>query len=193
MIQHVVVFFHRQHHQSVYPSIERCWPMAFASVRLVDLRRCAAGGLPADQVGLGRLAVWMKPPVCCDHALPLVWSVDRGIAEAAGLVRALCHLGRGDRLAWPKDLAEALQARAFSRWKARPRCWPSTPPCGPPEPLCAGCPNALDLEQVADLVARVTANLELAEPAALDLRRLDYLSPSLRGESASKNWPRSRR
>ncbi len=85
------------------------------------------------------------------------------------------------------DLAEALQAKGFQPVGAAKVLAEHASMWAAPEPLCAGCPNALDLEQVADLVARVTANLELAEPAALDLRRLDYLSPSLRSESASKS------
>jgi ferredoxin len=60
------------------------------------------------------------------------------------------------------------------------------------EPLGAGRPDAADLAQVRELVATVVANLGQAAPAPLDLRRLDYLSPSLRTEAASKSLAKAK-
>ena len=48
------------------------------------------------------------------------------------------------------------------------------------------------LAQVRELVAAVVANLGQAAPAPLDLRRLDYLSPSLRTEAASKSLAKAK-
>ena len=60
------------------------------------------------------------------------------------------------------------------------------------EPLGAGRPDAADLAQVRDLVAGVVANLAQAAPVPLDLGRLDYLSPSLRTEAASKSLAKAK-
>ena len=190
MIQHVVVFLSPAGTtRRVARHIERCLTDRGLSVRLVDLGVPAGGPVEADQVGLDTPScVWIGSPVYCDHALPLVVEWIEGLPKTARgwSVPFATWGGVTSGLALP-DLAEALQAKGFQPVGAAKVLAEHASMWAAPEPLGAGRPNALDLEQVADLVARVTANLEQAEPVALDLRLLDYLSPSLRSESASKS------
>ena len=154
----------------------------------------AGGPVPADRLGLDRPScLWIGSPVYCDHALPLVAEWIEGLPHSTRgfAVPFVTWGGVSSGLALP-ELAEALQARGFQTVGAAKVLAEHSSLWAAAEPLGAGRPDAADLAQVRELVAAVVANLGQAAPAPLDLRRLDYLSPSLRTEAASKSLAKAK-
>ena len=190
MTQHTIVFFSPAGTtRRVAHHLERCLAEHGVTARLVDLGVPAGGPVPADRLGLDRPScLWIGSPVYCDHALPLVAEWIEGLPHSTRgfAVPFVTWGGVSSGLALP-ELAEALQARGFQTVGAAKVLAEHSSLWAAAEPLGAGRPDAADLAQVRELVAAVVANLGQAAPAPLDLRRLDYLSPSLRTEAASKS------
>ena len=186
MTQHTIVFFSPAGTtRRVAHHLERC---------LAEHGVPAGGPVPADRLGLDRPScLWIGSPVYCDHALPLVAEWIEGLPHSTRgfAVPFVTWGGVTSGLALP-ELAEALQARGFQTVGAAKVLAEHSSLWAAAEPLGAGRPDAADLAQVRELVAAVVANLGQAAPAPLDLRRLDYLSPSLRTEAASKSLAKAK-
>ena len=195
MTQHTIVFFSPAGTtRRVAHHLERCLAEHGVTARLVDLGVPAGGPVPADRLGLDRPScLWIGSPVYCDHALPLVAEWIEGLPHSTRgfAVPFVTWGGVTSGLALP-ELAEALPARGFQTVGAAKVLAEHSSLWAAAEPLGAGRPDAADLAQVRELVAAVVANLGQAAPAPLDLRRLDYLSPSLRTEAASKSLAKAK-
>ena len=139
------------------------------------------------------MCLWIGSPVYCDHALPLVAEWIEGLPSSTRgwAVPFVTWGGVTSGLALP-ELADLLQARGFQTVGAAKVLAEHSSRWAAAEPLGAGRPDAADLAQVGDLVAGVVANLAQAAPVPLDLRLLDYLSPSLRTEAASKSLAKAK-
>lgn len=195
MAQHIIVFFSPAGTtRRVALHIEHCLAECGITARLVDLGLPAGGPVQAGGLGLdGPCCLWIGSPVYCDHALPLVAEWIEGLPHSTRgfAVPFVTWGGVSSGLALP-ELAEALQARGFQTVGAAKVLAEHSSLWAAAEPLGAGRPDAADLAQVRELVAAVVANLGQAAPAPLDLRRLDYLSPSLRTEAASKSLAKAK-
>ena len=195
MAQHIIVFFSPAGTtRRVAFHIEHCLAERGITARLVDLRLPAGGPVQAGGLGLdGPCCLWIGSPVYCDHALPLVAEWIEGLKPSARgwAVPFVTWGGVTSGLALP-ELADLLQARGFQTVGAAKVLAEHSSLWAAAEPLGAGRPDAADLAQVRELVAAVVANLGQAAPAPLDLRRLDYLSPSLRTEAASKSLAKAK-
>lgn len=195
MAQHIIVFFSPAGTtRRVALHIEHCLAECGITARLVDLGLPAGGPVQAGGLGLdGPCCLWIGSPVYCDHALPLVAEWIEGLKPSARgwAVPFVTWGGVTSGLALP-ELADLLQARGFQTVGAAKVLAEHSSLWAAAEPLGAGRPDAADLAQVRELVAAVVANLAQAAPAPLDLRRLDYLSPSLRTEAASKSLAKAK-
>ena len=195
MAQHIIVFFSPAGTtRRVALHIEHCLAECGITARLVDLGLPAGGPVQAGGLGLdGPCCLWIGSPVYCDHALPLVAEWIEGLPSSTRgwAVPFVTWGGVTSGLALP-ELADLLQARGFQTVGAAKVLAEHSSLWAAAEPLGAGRPDAADLAQVRELVAAVVANLGQAAPAPLDLRRLDYLSPSLRTEAASKSLAKAK-
>ena len=195
MAQHIIVFFSPAGTtRRVALHIEHCLAECGITARLVDLGLPAGGPVQAGGLGLdGPCCLWIGSPVYCDHALPLVAEWIEGLEPSARgwAVPFVTWGGVTSGLALP-ELADLLQTRGFQSVGAAKVLAEHSSLWAAAEPLGAGRPDAADLAQVRELVAAVVANLGQAAPAPLDLRRLDYLSPSLRTEAASKSLAKAK-
>ena len=195
MAQHIIVFFSPAGTtRRVALHIEHCLAERGITARLVDLGLPAGGPVQASGLGLdGPCCLWIGSPVYCDHALPLVAEWIEGLEPSARgwAVPFVTWGGVTSGLALP-ELADLLQTRGFQTVGAAKVLAEHSSLWAAAEPLGAGRPDAADLAQVRDLVARVVANLAQAAPVPLDLRLLDYLSPSLRTEAASKSLAKAK-
>ena len=195
MAQHIIVFFSPAGTtRRVALHIEHCLAECGITARLVDLGLPAGGPVQAGGLGLdGPCCLWIGSPVYCDHALPLVAEWIEGLKPSARgwAVPFVTWGGVTSGLALP-ELADLLQARGFQTVGAAKVLAEHSSLWAAAEPLGAGRPDAADLAQVGDLVAGVVANLAQAAPVPLDLGRLDYLSPSLRTEAASKSLAKAK-
>ena len=195
MAQHIIVFFSPAGTtRRVALHIEHCLAERGITARLVDLGLPAGGPVQAGGLGLdGPCCLWIGSPVYCDHALPLVAEWIEGLEPSARgwAVPFVTWGGVTSGLALP-ELADLLQTRGFQTVGAAKVLAEHSSLWAAAEPLGAGRPDAADLAQVRDLVARVVANLAQAAPVPLDLRLLDYLSPSLRTEAASKSLAKAK-
>ena len=195
MAQHIIVFFSPAGTtRRVALHIEHCLAECGITARLVDLGLPAGGPVQASGLGLdGPCCLWIGSPVYCDHALPLVAEWIEGLKPSARgwAVPFVTWGGVTSGLALP-ELADLLQARGFQTVGAAKVLAEHSSLWAAAEPLGAGRPDAADLAQVGDLVAGVVANLAQAAPVPLDLRLLDYLSPSLRTEAASKSLAKAK-
>ena len=195
MAQHIIVFFSPAGTtRRVALHIEHCLAECGITARLVDLGLPAGGPVQAGGLGLdGPCCLWIGSPVYCDHALPLVAEWIEGLKPSARgwAVPFVTWGGVTSGLALP-ELADLLQARGFQTVGAAKVLAEHSSLWAAAEPLGAGRPDAADLAQVRDLVTGVVANLAQAAPVPLDLRLLDYLSPSLRTEAASKSLAKAK-
>ena len=195
MAQHIIVFFSPAGTtRRVALHIEHCLAECGITARLVDLGLPAGGPVQAGGLGLdGPCCLWIGSPVYCDHALPLVAEWIEGLKPSARgwAVPFVTWGGVTSGLALP-ELADLLQTRGFQTVGAAKVLAEHSSLWAAAEPLGAGRPDAADLAQVRDLVAGVVANLAQAAPVPLDLRLLDYLSPSLRTEAASKSLAKAK-
>ena len=195
MAQHIIVFFSPAGTtRRVALHIEHCLAERGITARLVDLGLPAGGPVQAGGLGLdGPCCLWIGSPVYCDHALPLVAEWIEGLKPSARgwAVPFVTWGGVTSGLALP-ELADLLQARGFQTVGAAKVLAEHSSLWAAAEPFGAGRPDAADLAQVGDLVAGVVANLAQAAPVPLDLRLLDYLSPSLRTEAASKSLAKAK-
>ena len=195
MAQHIIVFFSPAGTtRRVALHIEHCLAECGITARLVDLGLPAGGPVQAGGLGLdGPCCLWIGSPVYCDHALPLVAEWIEGLKPSARgwAVPFVTWGGVTSGLALP-ELADLLQTRGFQTVGAAKVLAEHSSLWAAAEPLGAGRPDAADLAQVRDLVAGVVANLAQAAPVPLDLGRLDYLSPSLRTEAASKSLAKAK-
>ena len=195
MAQHIIVFFSPAGTtRRVALHIEHCLAECGITARLVDLGLPAGGPVQAGGLGLdGPCCLWIGSPVYCDHALPLVAEWIEGLEPSARgwAVPFVTWGGVTSGLALP-ELADLLQTRGFQSVGAAKVLAEHSSLWAAAEPLGAGRPDAADLAQVRDLVAGVVANLAQAAPVPLDLGRLDYLSPSLRTEAASKSLAKAK-
>ena len=195
MAQHIIVFFSPAGTtRRVALHIEHCLAECGITARLVDLGLPAGGPVQAGGLGLdGPCCLWIGSPVYCDHALPLVAEWIEGLKPSARgwAVPFVTWGGVTSGLALP-ELADLLQARGFQTVGAAKVLAEHSSLWAAAEPLGAGRPDAADLAQVGDLVTGVVANLAQAAPVPLDLRLLDYLSPSLRTEAASKSLAKAK-
>ena len=195
MAQHIIVFFSPAGTtRRVALHIEHCLAECGITARLVDLGLPAGGPVQASGLGLdGPCCLWIGSPVYCDHALPLVAEWIEGLEPSARgwAVPFVTWGGVTSGLALP-ELADLLQTRGFQTVGAAKVLAEHSSLWAAAEPLGAGRPDAADLAQVRDLVAGVVANLAQAAPVPLDLGRLDYLSPSLRTEAASKSLAKAK-
>ena len=195
MAQHSIVFFSPAGTtRRVALHIEHCLAERGITARLVDLGLPAGGPVQASGLGLdGPCCLWIGSPVYCDHALPLVAEWVEGLEPSARgwAVPFVTWEGVTSGLALP-ELADLLQTRGFQSVGAAKVLAEHSSLWAAAEPLGAGRPDAADLAQVRDLVAGVVANLAQAAPVPLDLGRLDYLSPSLRTEAASKSLAKAK-
>ena len=195
MAQHIIVFFSPAGTtRRVALHIEHCLAERGITARLVDLGLPAGGPVQAGGLGLdGPCCLWIGSPVYCDHALPLVAEWIEGLKPSARgwAVPFVTWGGVTSGLALP-ELADLLQTRGFQTVGAAKVLAEHSSLWAAAEPLGAGRPDAADLAQVGDLVAGVVANLAQAAPVPLDLGRLDYLSPSLRTEAASKSLAKAK-
>ena len=195
MAQHIIVFFSPAGTtRRVALHIEHCLAECGITARLVDLGLPAGGPVQASGLGLdGPCCLWIGSPVYCDHALPLVAEWIEGLEPSARgwAVPFVTWGGVTSGLALP-ELADLLQTRGFQSVGAAKVLAEHSSLWAAAEPLGAGRPDAADLAQVRDLVAGVVANLAQAAPVPLDLRLLDYLSPSLRTEAASKSLAKAK-
>ena len=195
MAQHIIVFFSPAGTtRRVALHIEHCLAECGITARLVDLGLPAGGPVQAGGLGLdGPCCLWIGSPVYCDHALPLVAEWIEGLEPSARgwAVPFVTWGGVTSGLALP-ELADLLQTRGFQSVGAAKVLAEHSSLWAAAEPLGAGRPDAADLAQVGDLVAGVVANLAQAAPVPLDLRLLDYLSPSLRTEAASKSLAKAK-
>ena len=195
MAQHIIVFFSPAGTtRRVALHIEHCLAECGITARLVDLGLPAGGPVQASGLGLdGPCCLWIGSPVYCDHALPLVAEWIEGLEPSARgwAVPFVTWGGVTSGLALP-ELADLLQTRGFQTVGAAKVLAEHSSLWAAAEPLGAGRPDAADLAQVRDLVAGVVANLAQAAPVPLDLRLLDYLSPSLRTEAASKSLAKAK-
>ena len=195
MAQHIIVFFSPAGTtRRVALHIEHCLAERGITARLVDLGLPAGGPVQAGGLGLdGPCCLWIGSPVYCDHALPLVAEWIEGLEPSARgwAVPFVTWGGVTSGLALP-ELADLLQTRGFQTVGAAKVLAEHSSLWAAAEPLGAGRPDAADLAQVRDLVAGVVANLAQAAPVPLDLGRLDYLSPSLRTEAASKSLAKAK-
>ncbi|MDX9833884.1 MAG: EFR1 family ferrodoxin [Desulfobulbus sp.] len=189
-MQHLIVFFSPAGTtRRVARHIEHCLADRGVTARVLDLGVPADGPVPASQIGLeSPCCLWVGSPVYCDHALPLVAEWIEGLSVSAGgwAVPFVTWGGVTSGLALP-ELADLLQARGFQPVGAAKVLAEHSSMWAAAKPLGAGRPDAADLEQVSGLVAAVVANLEQADATPLDLQQLDYLSPSLRNEAATKS------
>ena len=194
-MQHVIVFFSPAGTtRKVARHIEQGLRGRGVAARLVDLGVPAGGPVAADQLGLeSPCCLWIGSPVYCDHALPLVAEWIEGLPPAARgwSVPFATWGGVTSGLALP-ELADLLRHKGFPPVGAAKVLAEHSSMWGAARPLGAGHPDAADLEQVAGLVERVVGNLERVAPAPLDLRLLDYLSPSLRTEAVSKSLAKAK-
>ena len=195
MAQHIIVFFSPAGTtRRVALHIEHCLAERGITARLVDLGLPAGGPVQAGGLGLdGPCCLWIGSPVYCDHALPLVAEWIEGLEPSARgwAVPFVTWGGVTSGLALP-ELADLLQTRGFQSVGAAKVLAEHSSLWAAAEPLGAGRPDAADLAQVRDLVTGVVANLAQAAPVPLDLRLLDYLSPSLRTEAASKSLAKAK-
>ena len=195
MAQHIIVFFSPAGTtRRVALHIEHCLAERGITARLVDLGLPAGGPVQAGGLSLdGPCCLWIGSPVYCDHALPLVAEWIEGLPSSTRgwAVPFVTWGGVTSGLALP-ELADLLQARGFQTVGAAKVLAEHSSLWAAAEPLGAGRPDAADLAQVRDLVAGVVANLAQAAPVPLDLGRLDYLSPSLRTEAASKSLAKAK-
>ncbi|WP_310598646.1 4Fe-4S dicluster domain-containing protein [Desulfobulbus sp.] len=157
---------------------------------LIDLGRNEQ--LPQEQVPYIRqnaCCLWIGSPVYCDHAVPLVHAfIDRlpapasrcdavpfvtwgGVTSGLALLKMARHLQ--EKGYTPLGAAKVLAVHS-STWSAA-------------RPLAAGHPNQDDLAQIQDLVDHVVAALNRPPAPVLALDRLDYLSPALRADAATKS------
>ncbi|MCL1981066.1 MAG: 4Fe-4S binding protein [Proteobacteria bacterium] len=133
--------------------------------------------------------LWIGSPVYCDHAVPLVHTfIDQlpapasrchtvpfvtwgGVTSGLALLEMTQHLLKKDYL--PLGAAKILAVHS-SMWSVA-------------QPLAAGHPDQDDLAQLHLLVDHITAALDHPHPPGLALDQLDYLSPALRADAATKS------
>lgn len=132
--------------------------------------------------------LWIGSPVYCDHALPPVmeqiaalsdtlqgYSIPYvtwgGVCSGSALEEMAVALS-GKRL--PPVAAAKIMAEHSSTWDA-------------PTPWEAERPNVADLALVDQMVEKVVAQLRSNNAQALDLARLNYLSPNQRADVAQKS------
>ncbi|MCL2459709.1 MAG: EFR1 family ferrodoxin [Desulfobulbus sp.] len=133
--------------------------------------------------------LWIGSPVYCDHAVSLVHAFIEQLPVPAsrchavpfvtwgGVTSGLALLEMAQQLLEkgyiPVGAAKVLSAHS-SMWSVA-------------QPLAAGHPDQDDLAQIHVLVDQIVANLERPQALFLALDRLDYLSPALRADAASKS------
>ena len=156
---------------------------------LVDLSPKNQAAAEQYDVADAPCCLWIGSPVYCDHAVPLVTDFIRGLPFVpsgnyavpfvtwGGVTSGLSLLEMAAQLEeknfFPLGAAKILAVHS-SMWAA-------------PRPLAFGHPDTEDLRQAEQLVDEVICKLAKEEVLPLDVQRLDYLSPTLRADAASKS------
>lgn len=158
-------------------------------VVLVDLRMSRRAAAEQSAFLRHPCCLWIGSPVYCDHTVPLVTDFIEGLPPASPRSYAVPFVTWGGVTSGVSlaETAEQLRGKNFiplaaakvlavhsSMWRAS-------------QPLAAGHPDQEDLAQIALMVDNVIGNLQRAEIAPLDIKVLDYLSPALRADAASKS------
>jgi ferredoxin len=133
--------------------------------------------------------LWIGSPVYCDHAIPLVHAfIERLPAPSSrryavpfvtwgGVTSGLALLEMAQQLL-EKDCLLLGAAKILS---VHSSMWSVA------QPLAAGHPDQDDLARIHVLVDQITDALDRPQVPCLALDRLDYLSPALRADAATKS------
>ena len=189
-MQHVVVYFSPAGStRLIADAIHRRLTEHGQEVVMVDLGKSNRPTTEIPIVLRSPCCLWIGSPVYCDHAAPPVADFIEGLPLAKAGSYAVPFVAWGgvtSGLALAETAAQ-LRARNFipvaaakvlavhsSMWRAA-------------QPLASGHPDSEDLARITRMTDRVIANLQSETIAPLDLRVLDYLSPAMQADAASKS------
>lgn len=158
-------------------------------VVLIDLRPKNRAVAEQDDVADEPCCLWIGSPVYCDHAVPLVTDFIRGLPFASSCNYAVPFVTWGGVTSGLSllEMAMQLQEKNFLPLGAVKILAVHSSMWAAPQPLAFGHPDQKDLRQVEQLVDEVLSKLAREEVLPLDVQRLDYLSPPLRADAASKS------
>lgn len=128
--------------------------------------------------------LWLGTPVYCDHALPQLEAFVRSLphTEVGFAVPFATWGGVTSGLALP-ELAALLKSQGYQPLGAAKVMAEHSSTWRAERPVASGRPAQNDLQLVDQLVDRVTAKLTAQTPVPVDLKTLDYLSPTLRRQA----------
>lgn len=133
--------------------------------------------------------LWIGSPVYCDHAIPLVTDFLHGLPFGPSGKYAVPFVTWGGVTSGLSllEMATQLQEKNFLPLGAAKILAVHSSMWAAPQPLAFGHPDREDFKQVEQLVDAVICKLASEEVVPLDVKRLDYLSPTLRADAISKS------
>ena len=189
-MQHSVVYFSPAGStRLVADAIHRRLTEHGQEVVLVDLRTSRRAATEQSAFLRHPCCLWIGSPVYCDHAVPLVTDFIEGLPPASPRSYAVPFVTWGGVTSGVSlaETAEQLRGKNFMPLAAAKVLAVHSSMWRASQPLAAGHPDQEDLAQIARMVDNVIGNLQRAEIAPLDIKVLDYLSPALRADAASKS------
>lgn len=160
-------------------------------VVVIDLGPKSQAAAKQYDVAAAPCCLWIGSPVYCDHAIPLVTDFIRGLPFASSGNYAVPFVTWGGVTSGLSllEMATQLQEKNYLPLGAAKILAVHSSMWAAPQPLAFGHPDKEDLRQVEQLVDEVLSKLARKEVLPLHIQHLDYLSPTLRADAASKSLP----
>ncbi|MDR2550932.1 MAG: EFR1 family ferrodoxin [Desulfobulbus sp.] len=133
--------------------------------------------------------LWIGSPVYCDHAVPLVHAFIDQLPAPASRCAAVPFVAWGGVTSGLAllEMAQHLREKGYTPLGAAKVLSVHSSTWNVAQPLAAGHPDQGDLAQIQALVDHIVAALDRPQTPLLALDRLDYLSPALRADAATKS------